>query len=246
MKRSVRFIASLWFWTELFLVSALLFPVSLTIFVITFAFDPKRKANHIFSAVWSRVVLALNPMWKLTVLGRENLLPGTTYVMVPNHQSGADIILLFRLDTHFKWIAKRSLFNFPFIGWNMWLNGYIPLVRGSSGSMRRMLIRASRNLQEGNSLMIFPEGTRSRDGNLQPFKTGAFQLAITNRVPVLPVVISGTSQAIRKNGFLIDRNHNIKAIILPAITDHLNKAMDSKQLSELARNAIAQTLETVS
>ena len=143
--------------------------------------------------------------------GRQNIRNDETYVMVSNHQSGADIIVLFLLWKNFKWVAKKSLFSYPFLGWNMYLNRYISLERGRGSSMRKMMADAEKTLRSGISLMIFPEGTRSPDGNLQPFKTGAFHLALKTGKPILPIVIKGTSHAIRKGGFLINKNHDIRA-----------------------------------
>jgi 1-acyl-sn-glycerol-3-phosphate acyltransferase len=158
--------------------------------------------------------------------------------MVSNHQSGADIIVLFLLWAHFKWVAKTSLFYYPFIGWTMWLNRYISLDRVKGSSMRKMIADAATTLAAGNSVMIFPEGTRSKDGTIKSFKTGAFHIALQNHTPILPIAIMGTSKAIRKGGFLINKNFDIQAKVLDPVPYDAFKELDSKMVAEKIHDLI--------
>lgn len=234
--------ASVYFWFELFFISGILFPLSFLLFILTFPFDKRRVVMHQYACIWSMIVLKINPLWRIKVNGREHIDRRETYIMVSNHQSGADIIVLFLLRSHFKWVAKRTLFYVPFIGWNMWLNNYIRIDRDKKTSMRKMMADAAKTLKEGNSVMIFPEGTRSKDGNIQPFKTGAFHLAINNQRPILPIAIKGTSQAVRKGGFLINRNNNISATILPPIPFSQFRDQEPKEVAKLVHDRIAAEL----
>ncbi len=243
MNPALRIFASLYFWFELFFISGILFPLSFVLFFLTAPFDRRLFIMHKYTCAWSFIVLKINPLWRIKVTGRKKIDPKETYVMVSNHQSGADIIVLFLLWAHFKWVAKKSLFYYPFIGWNMWLNRYISIERGKGSSMRRMMTDAARTLKSRSSVMIFPEGTRSKDGNLQPFKNGAFHLALENHRPILPIAISGTSRAIRKNGFLINRNHDIKAMVLDPIPYETIKGMGSKEVAEMTHQMIADALK---
>ncbi|MEI6434335.1 MAG: lysophospholipid acyltransferase family protein [Bacteroidota bacterium] len=240
----IRIIASLYFWIELFGISAILFPLSALIFLFTAAFDKRLFILHKYTCLWSYIVLKINPMWRIKVTGREKIDSNETYIIVSNHQSGADIFVLFLLWTHFKWIAKKSLFAFPFIGWNMWLNRYIALERGKTGSMRKMMTEAAKALRDGNSVILFPEGTRSKDGNIQAFRTGAFHLAIENKVPILPIAIIGASKAIPKGGFLINKNFNIHAKVLEPIPYSTFSDMDSKELAAIVQEKIAAELKS--
>lgn len=242
MKHTIRFLASCYFWFELFFISALLFPVSCILFIFTFMFDKKMAVIHKFSCAWSFIVLKANFLWRTRVSGREHIKKNETYVMVSNHQSGADIMVLFLLWADFKWVAKRSLYFFPFIGWNMFLNRYITVDRASKGSMRKMMNSAARALNSGSSVMIFPEGTRSKDGKLQAFKTGAFHLAIENKKPILPIVIKGTSMAIRKGGFLINKNHNIEVKVLAPVPYSVIQGLDPKDATKLVRELMISEL----
>jgi len=182
-------------------------------------------------------------MWRIKVIGKDNIEKNETYVIVSNHQSGADIIVLFLLWTSYKWVAKRSLLYYPFIGWNMWLNRYIVVDRNSKGSMRKMVVKAAKVLRSGSSVMIFPEGTRSKDGMLQVFKTGAFYLALETEKPILPIVIKGTSMAIRKGGFLVNKNHDIQAKVLPPIPYSCIRGMDPKEVARMVQDIMMKELE---
>lgn len=242
MKQTVRYLASVYFWFELFALSAVFFCFAVILWILTVLFDKRLYILQKYTCFWSSVVLMANPMWRISVFGRDNIDPRATYVMVSNHQSGADILVIFSLYAHFKWVSKKSLFLFPFIGWNMFLNRYIALDRASGSSMRRMMEEARKNIRQGNSIMIFPEGTRSKDGRIQPFKSGAFQLALQTKSPILPIAIKGTSRAIRKGGFLINRNYDIEAVVLEPIPYEDFEGMNPKEIAAWVHDLISMEL----
>ena len=208
---------STFFWFFVTLSSIALFPVAVLIGALTAPFDGRRRALHVFTCLWASLYTWLNPLWPVRIEGREHIDPKRAYVMVANHQSLLDILVLFRLFVHFKWVSKEEIFRIPWIGWNMSLNRYIKLRRGDRESVRRMMAAASNALQEGNSIMIFPEGTRSVDGRLKPFKPGAFILAKENRAPLLPILVQGTGTALPKRGFILRGYHPIVVRVLPPI-----------------------------
>ena len=181
-----RRIASVAFWAFIVVTSILLFPIAVLIFAATYFFDPRLRALHQFTCFWASLYTWLNPLWRVHVDHRDRIDPDQTYVMVANHLSLLDILVLFRLFTNFAWVSKIENFSVPVIGWNMRMNGYIPLVRGDKESAVEMMERCRTTLREGTSIMMFPEGTRSRDGQLQDFKPGAFQLALETELPILP------------------------------------------------------------
>jgi len=234
---------SAYFWFVIFFIAFLFFPFALLIWCATIAYDRRLVALHMFTCFWSDFSLMLNPLWKIRVIGRKKILPRTVYIITSNHQSGADIMVLYKLYRKFKWVAKKSLFRVPFIGWNMALNRYLSLERTSNSSMRKMLRDASLLIAKGNSLMIFPEGTRSRDGQVQPFKTGAFLIALETKTPIVPIAISGTAKAIDRGGFLILRNKNIRATVLDPIPYESFKEMDAKEIAVMVRDRIRASLE---
>ena len=235
-------LVSCYFWFTLFFISAVLFPVSITLWLTTVLFDRRRYLQHWFTCRWSDIILGINPYWKITVEGREKIDPRQVYVMVSNHQSGADILVLFKLHRHFKWVAKKGLFRIPFIGWNMWLNGYISIERSRGRSKLQMMDKAAESIRDGNSVIMFPEGTRSRDGNLQPYKTGAFRLALETRSPILPIVLKETHLAIKKGGLLIHKNDRIRLIVLDPIPYSSFQHLDSKELAHLVYEQTKQAL----
>jgi 1-acyl-sn-glycerol-3-phosphate acyltransferase len=233
-----QFIVSCYFWSSMFLVSAILFPVSILLWITTVLFDRRRYILHQWTCRWSDIILGMNPYWKVKIEGREKIDPGKVYVMVSNHSSGLDIMVLFKLHRHFKWVAKKGLFIIPFIGWNMWLNGYIPIERSRGRSKLQMMDNAALSLKAGNSVMIFPEGTRTRDGNLQPFKSGAFRLAMETESDILPISISGTFYAIKKGGLMIHKNKNMVVKVLDPIPFESFKDQDPKYISVLVHDQI--------
>lgn len=242
MKKIFTFFFSCWFWFEMFFTSALLFPVAVLIWVATLPFDRNLRLLHQFSCLWSNLVLFLNPYWSVVITGKEKLGRRTAYVIVSNHQSGADILVLFKLMIHFKWVAKWSLYWFPFLGWNMAMNRYIALKRGKKSSINRMVESCKREIFRGNSVMIFPEGTRSRDGNVQPFKTGAFRIALETKASILPIAIRGTFEAIRKGGLMIHYNHDMEVMILDPIPYHVYENDDQKALALRVRKVISDRI----
>src|SRR6185369_1580025 len=208
---------SLLFWAFIVVSSALLFPVALLVWAVTAPFDRRLRVQHLFTCVWASLYSWFNPFWRVKVEGRGHIVPGRTYVMVANHQSFLDILILFRLFRHFKWVSKAEMFRIPCIGWNMALNRYVKLRRGSPESIARMMTACERHLADGSSIMIFPEGTRSEDGRLRGFKHGAFTLAQRAKVPLLPIVVEGTAPALPKHGFVLRGRHAIHIRILPEI-----------------------------
>lgn len=172
--------------------------IALLIRGVTFPFDRKLRALHLFTCFWASVYTWLMPAWHIRIEGRENVRRDAAYVVVSNHQSQLDILVAFRLFFHFKWVSKIEMFCVPLIGWNMRLNRYIGLKRGDRKSVEQMLEECKRRLREGSSIFMFPEGTRSPDGEVKAFKPGAFQLALEQKAPILPVVISGTNRALPK------------------------------------------------
>jgi 1-acyl-sn-glycerol-3-phosphate acyltransferase len=194
-----------------------MFPVALLCWALTLPFDRRKVILHRLTCFWASLYTWINPAWPVKVVGREKIDPNETYVMVANHQSLLDIFVLFRLFTHFKWVSKIENFRIPFIGWNMYLNGYIQLKRGDPSSIAVMLRTCRDNLDAGNSIMMFPEGTRSPTGKLRRFKPGAFDLAKDAKRPLLPIVVHGTASALPKRGVILQGRHRILIEVLDPI-----------------------------
>ncbi|MDR2037365.1 MAG: 1-acyl-sn-glycerol-3-phosphate acyltransferase [Bacteroidales bacterium] len=216
----------------IFITTSLTFlPIAVVLRVFTGWFDRKLKILHVFSCFWASCYIWLSPLWRVTITGRENVEKNKAYVMISNHQSMLDILVVYYSFLHFKWVAKASLFKAPIIGWNMYLNRYIKIERSSLKSQRKMIRQCGENIMKGNSVMIFPEGTRSKTGELKRFKEGAFLIALQQKSDIIPMVIDGSSEALPESGFFFRTKKHIKLHILPAIMYESYKDMNADQLS---------------
>jgi len=229
----LRVVGSLLFWGFIAVSSALLFPIAVAIRVLTTPFDRRLVVLHRFTCAWASLYTWCNPLWRVTVHGRKRVRPGVAYV---------DILVLFRLFVHFKWVSKIEMFKIPAIGWNMWLNRYVALRRGDRASIAQMMKASERTLRQGSSLMIFPEGTRSADGRLKAFKPGAFTLAKQCRVPILPIVVEGTAEALPKHGFVLRGRHRIRLRVLPAIPPSAFEHLSVEELTARVHALYAEEL----
>ena len=230
------------FWAFLVLSSCALFPIAVLLWLLTSPFDRRRWMLHRFTCFWASLYSWLNPAWPVEVRGREKIRPDGTYVMVANHLSLLDVLVLFRLFTHFKWVSKIENFRLPLVGWNMRLNGYIELIRGDRESVAKMLGECRRTLRKENSIMMFPEGTRSPDGRLRSFKQGAFELALDTGKPILPIVVEGTADALPKRGFVLRGRHRIRVTVLDELPYESFADRSVAELTDHVRSLIADHL----
>ncbi len=222
--------------------SFIFFFVALMIWLLTVWFDKKLVVLHLFSSLWASLYLWIVPIWSVSVIGREKIKKGSTYVAVSNHQSALDILVVYKLFFPFKWVSKAENFKIPFIGWNMVLNRYIKLTRGNKESIKKMMEEAENALTEGCSLFMFPEGTRSATGKMRPFKTGAFTLAKKAGVSILPVVINGTKDALPKNRLIFNGRHKISINVLDEIPYDMLKTFTEEQAAEMTQKKISENL----
>lgn len=213
MKRLVSF----WFWVVFLTTAPVCTVVGTLLLLVTWPFDPGRRVLHWFVTRWCYgLYMHAWPGWSVRVEGRELLPPGPC-VFVSNHQSMADIFALMGLRHQFKFVAKASLFSVPMVGWLMSMMGYVRVVRRSPTAMADMLEHCRIWLRQHMSVLIFPEGTYAMDGVLLPFKRGAFRLAIDEQVPVVPVVIQGTTDLIEGDGPWMNPHARVRVRVLPAV-----------------------------
>ncbi len=235
-------VISILFWSYMLLTNPVLWALAVLIFVLTAPFDRKRRILHLYTCAWAFHYVKLLPLWSPRFEGLSHIRRDQTYVLVANHQSLGDILVLFGLFRHFKWVSKREIFRVPFIGWNMRMNDYVGLVRGDAASIERMLNECRRHLKLGSSIMIFPEGTRSEDGEMKDFKRGAFSLAKELGLPIIPIVVDGTRDALPKHGLVLRQESvlHIRVRVLPAVLPEA--AEDARALGELVRNQMVTEL----
>lgn len=201
----------------------------------------KRAWPHRVSGLWSRALIAMLPFWSLDVRGASHIRKGRNYIIVANHQSILDIlVVLAGVPAHFKFIAKKELFAIPFLGWHMKLAGYISLLRGNSQSAKEAMVAAQSWLRNKVCILMFPEGTRSLDGEINRFKPGAFKLAQAEGVEVLPVIIDGTRDAIPKHSWVVRHFSRFQVSIEKPV--RIKKDEDIERAVERVRNHMISRL----
>ena len=217
MRRLWMAIASVWTWFILAMGAIVGLPIMAVLWVFTRPFDRGRYAvGRTFRWMVGILPARLNPLWHFRWSGTPPADPRRPYVVVSNHESFADILLISHLPWEMKWLSKAELFRVPVIGWMMQLAGDVPVKRGFGPSAVEAMRICRERLQDRVSVMIFPEGTRSRTAELLPFKDGAFRLAIESGVPILPLAVSGTRTALPKTGFIM-RPARAEVRILPPV-----------------------------
>jgi len=196
---------TIWAWLVLGSCLVLWMPLMAAARLITLS-DPGRYAvGYLFRRI-GPVMATLNPLWRFRTSGTPPPDPRRPYVVVSNHESFADILLISHLPWEMKWLSKAELFKVPVLGWLMRLAGDVPVRRGEGRSAVEALQRCRSVLKNKVSVMIFPEGTRSPTADMLPFKDGAFRLAIDTGVPILPLAVSGTGTALPKHGWRFGRS----------------------------------------
>lgn len=233
---------SIWAWLVFGLTVIVITPLVAIIRLATAPFDPGAyRAGRMFRNI-GVVTEKLNPLWKFTVTGDVPDDPRRPYVVVANHESFVDILLICHVPMEMKWISKDDFFRYPLVGWCMRMAQDIRLRRGDAKAAVHVLQEAQDRLEKNVSVMIFPEGTRSQDGELQEFKTGAARIAIQSGAPILPIALLGTRDALVKSDWRFGRSHAEARILEPISTDGLTKK-DAGELTERLRDLIGDTLD---
>ncbi len=235
-------VISLVVWLTGIILTIILFPVSLIIWVVTFPFDPERTVMHWWLIFQGVLLSRLIPLWRVRVEGREKAKRGNAYVIISNHQSILDILILNCLRLRFRWISKIENYRTPFIGWYLRMAKYITIDRGNKESKAIMLEKSAESLRKGISIMIFPEGTRSPDKEIAPFKLGAFQLALITGKSILPVVVDGTGGVLPKHGLVFSRGHKLKIKVIDPVHPDSFGTTDPEELAVKFRNMMSHEL----
>jgi 1-acyl-sn-glycerol-3-phosphate acyltransferase len=174
-----------------------------TVSLLCSLFDRDGRRQHQLARVWARLILK-TVNCPVTIVGAEYLDGSRPCVYAANHISALDIPTLYQaLPFQFRIMAKKELFRYPFLGWHLRRSGQIPIERENARSSLRSLIEASRAVQSGTPLLVFPEGGRSADGQVKPFLGGAFYVAIKAGVPVVPMAIVGSFEAVPMNRLVV-------------------------------------------
>jgi len=209
---------SLLYYLVVIAVALVLYVASFIALVVCYPFDRKRVVVHTLSKWITDTIFGLPPFMKREVIGLENIDPKKAYVMTLNHNSMADIITIYNLPLVFKWVSKKEVYRIPIVGRLLYAHGDIVINRASAKeAMQLVHERGKEWLAKGASVAIFPEGTRSKNGEIHNFKAGAFLLAKDAGAPILPIVLNNTNKMVRKGWLMNWRNH-ITIKILPPIS----------------------------
>jgi len=229
------------YFTPVFIIIDSIILSSLSVFFSIF--DATGKSQHWCARNWGKSIL-----WgagiKLSVEGESNIKGDGPYIFASNHQSYVDIwVVLSVIPCSFRFMAKKSLFNWPFIGWHMRRSGYIPLDREKSTSGARSLLNAVKKIKNGTNVLVFPEGTRTPPNTLGEFKKGAFYMAAKTGVPLIPIIMKNTAAIYPNKGIFVYPG-KVEVKILPPIEtkDFGPKKVD--ELMEYTRNVISQHYPT--
>jgi 1-acyl-sn-glycerol-3-phosphate acyltransferase len=200
-------------------------------------FDWSGNFSHQISRLWCRLLCKLNGA-KVEIDGLENILTDRPQIFVSNHQGYFDIFALSGyLPVQIRWIAKSSLFKIPFLGWAMIAAGYIPVERDNRKKAYEAFNKALEKIKEGCSIIIFPEGTRSEDGEIGPFKKGSNLIASRTKSPMVPVTIIGSGDIIKKGSARINPG-SIRVIISPPVEPSTDKKRNEEVLQSIRETIV--------
>lgn len=237
----MKILGVLWFWLSFACITVVLFCGVLLSRLFTPFLSSQKRGDivHWIACTWARAIFFANPGWSYSVEGKENFADKPS-VYVANHQSAGDIIALLAMGTRFRYLSKEAVFKAPLIGPTMTWARYVPIQRGNPNSHKDAIDRSAERIREGVSMAFFPEGTRSEDGRLKEFKTGAFRLADQENVPIQPIVIQGTKELVKKGSLAPQRSH-VRVRILPPTKRERDESLE--QFMERVRSNIQQHLD---
>jgi 1-acyl-sn-glycerol-3-phosphate acyltransferase len=174
-----------------------------TLAYLTFPFDPKGRIVHNYARLWGWLIVKSSGV-RVALSGIDHIERGRPHILMANHQGAYDIFaLLAYMPVDFKWLAKEELFKIPILGWAMKAAGYISIDRKGKRRALESMQRAVTKIREGSSVLVFPEGTRSPDGRIHPFKKGGFTLAVKAGVPIIPISIRGSREVLPRSSLRV-------------------------------------------
>ncbi len=232
----------LWTWFAFGAVSSVGYCACLLLFLLTAPFDPNRRVTGTAIRWVGIAMVKCVPAWRFEYLEPVPRILPERCVCVSNHCSNLDPFLLSHLPWEMKYLAKDVLFKIPAVGWGIKIAGDIPLVRGSTRSIKQAMKKAGLYVRRGMPVCIFAEGTRSLSGDLLPFKDGAFRLAIDEQAHVLPIAVGGTAHALRKGDWRPGSAHGVILVGQPISAEGL-RASDVPELKKRVWQAIFELRE---
>ncbi len=231
---------------SLMIISSLVFfPLVCVVWFFTAWWDRKLKYVALGSALWASFLVWINPLWRVKITDRHKHKRNRQSIIISNHQSMIDVLFVFMLFPVGRWVSKIENFKMPLIGWNMYLNRAIPVLRGDKKSVLHMFKLVGKAIADGTSIIIYPEGTRTRTGRLRKFKTGAFDMALQFKQGIQPVVQDGAWKALPKKGFVMRGRHNIYVKVLDYIPYEDIKDMSGEEIAEMLHNVMEEGMRSL-
>ncbi len=236
----LRILYKVYFW----LIAIPIFTVATVLTAITVILGCLLGGERFFSyypgMVWARLACILT-LCPVKIKGREHIQKGKSYIFVSNHQGAYDIFFIYGyLGVPIKWMMKKGLAKIPFVGFACRMAGFIFVDNSTARSAQKSVLEAERKLKHGRSLIIFPEGARTPDGHLARFKKGAYQIAIDQQLPIIPITLNGPYNVLPIGSCNV-RPHRMEMIIHPPVVPHKKEDDDKEVLQELV-NTTKQTI----
>lgn len=222
-------------WIAMVITSIIITPFFLLVWVITFWWDERRIWSHMVGTFWAWAYQSLVIFWRLKLEGREKIPWNRPVVLVANHRSFVDILALYKVRRPFKWVSKAENFKIPFIGMVLSLTNCVRIQRGSIRAGYQFISQAEKEMKKGSSVMIFPEGTRSKTGKMRSFQDGAFVLAKKMKCGMIPIAHIGTEKALHtgKDSWVVQGKTNIMISVLDEISAEQVSEMEIDELKKL-------------
>jgi len=239
-----RTVLSIWSWFWFGVLLLLVLPLVAVVRLVTAPFDRGRYYPGLVFRRSAVLHVKANPLWSFRTSGEHVVDPRKPYVVVANHESFVDMLLISQLPWEMKWLSKEDFFKYPLVGWLMRMAGDIKLVRGKRDSIIAAMDSCKDRLSKRVSVMIFPEGTRSSDGEVRKFKDGAFRLAIETGTPIIPLVLDGTYPALHKGDWRFGIADAEVRVLEPVETTGLTIA-DVSSLRDRVRTLITDELASM-
>lgn len=244
MKKNLLKIYSILAWITMLITSLIITPFFLLSWLLSFWWDRRRIVTHFMGTFWAWHYQSLVVFWKLTLEGREKIPWKRPVVLVANHRSLVDILALYKLRRPFKWVSKAENFKLPFVGMVLSLSHCIRIDRESRKSGQVFIARAEEEMKKGSSVLIFPEGTRSKGKNMGRFREGAFLLAKKSDTPLIPVVHTGSEKTFQhgKNSWVLAGRVTIRIRVLDEIPVEKVRELSVPELMEYTRQIMEKEL----
>lgn len=245
MKETLLKIYSILAWITMLITSVVITPFFLLVWLLTFWWDRRRICAHMMGTFWAWHYQSLIVFWKLRLHGREHIPRDRPVVIIANHRSLVDILALYKVRRPFKWVSKAENFKLPFVGMVLSLTNCVRIERGSFRAGLQFINQAEKEMKKGSSVMLFPEGTRSKNERMRKFQDGAFVLAKKMNCGIVPIAHIGTERAFGsgKSSWALQGRTRINIQVLEEVSADTVASMEVEELKSLLYRRLEEGIE---